>query len=70
VKRPRTVYLDPAVLTVLDNPDALSISAIAFRNGGNVGGKEALPFVELTDDLLALLRAQTWDKTDQKAVKP
>lgn len=55
--KPRTVYLGPKVETLLQNDDALSIDVTAFKHGGTINGVRAKPYVELTPELLALLRS-------------
>jgi hypothetical protein len=39
------IYVDPIVCERLENPDALSMSGTIFRNGGNCGGRAAIPYV-------------------------
>lgn len=62
MKKPRCIHVSPTALDELANDDALSVPATIFRNAGSsVGGRAALPYVELTPELLEWLRAQTWD---------
>lgn len=67
MKKPQCVYIDPTAVGKLKDPDCLSLKATIFRNGGrvSVSGEdemiEAVPFVELTPDLLVWLRDQEFD---------
>jgi len=66
MKKPQCVYIDPTAVEKLKDPDCLSLTATIFRNGGrvSVSGEdeiEAVPFVELTPDLLVWLRNQEFD---------
>jgi hypothetical protein len=63
MKKPRLVHVAAQAVDTLANPDALSCQATVFRNGGNVNGRDAVAFVELTPELLAWLRAQRWEAT-------
>ena len=65
MKRPRTIYVSPGALNALRNPDTLSCDALVFRNGGRTNEGEALPYIEATPELLAWLRAQSWELPDR-----
>lgn len=55
--KPRNVSVSADVADALKNPDCLSVHGVIFRNGGKTNGRDAIPFVELTPELLALLKA-------------
>lgn len=61
LEQPRIVYLAPDIENFLGSPDALSMYLTVFRNGGSVatgaGIQQAVPFVELTPAVRALLRS-------------
>jgi hypothetical protein len=43
----KTVYIDPAVHEFMGNGDALSQQFMVFKNGGSVGHRDAIKFIEL-----------------------
>lgn len=55
--KPDARFLSAKQVTALKYPDCLSIEMLVFRNGGEGDGGRAVPFVEGTPQLMALLRA-------------
>lgn len=47
-ERPARVWIEPRVILLAQNPDALSMELVVFRNGpGTVNGEPALPFTHV-----------------------
>jgi hypothetical protein len=61
--KPRIIYVDPCVAS-FDDPDQLSRDLVIFAAGGTVDGRPAIPFVELTPEVLQLLR-EHWPRTER-----
>lgn len=60
-QKPGMLFIEAfAADRALHDSDCLSIEGTIFANGGSGKGGKAVPFVELTPELLAWLRAQTW----------
>lgn len=60
MKRPRMIVLAPESAKHLDNPDAISFDARVWNEPWRPDNGGEIRFVELTPELLAWLRAQTW----------
>lgn len=54
--RPSVVFIDAKKVERLRDSDCLSLESIIFRNGGSVGGVDAVPFVEATPEMIELLK--------------
>ncbi len=57
--KPRMVFINPQALENLNKPNTEWVNAVLFNLGGSANGKDAVPYVHLTPELLAILRKAT-----------